>query len=234
MRAAGGRVRCGVSARLGDEGELWLRDGDGERLVRCEAVMAAPGAWARELLPLPAQPLRRHLFVSEDDGGLPSGAPWVWDLDEELYFRREGAGLLLSACDEEPLRCVPTGRPAVDAGEVERLAEGLAGRWPGLSELRVATSWAGLRTLTPDDGFILGADPRRSDLFWCAGLGGHGVTCAIPASALAVEALLERLRPGQGPLLPEDPFPSAHGDLDRLRAAHSPKRFATLTESWDA
>ena len=72
VRAAGGRVRCGVSARLGDEGELWLRDGDGERLVRCEAVMAAPGAWARELLPLPAQPLRRHLFVSEDDGGLPS------------------------------------------------------------------------------------------------------------------------------------------------------------------
>jgi glycine/D-amino acid oxidase-like deaminating enzyme len=94
----------------------------------------------------------------------------------------------------------------------------LAERWPSLGPLELVNTWAGLRCLSPDDGFILGQDPRNDRIYWCTGLGGHGVTCAHPAARLAMAQLTGT---------------SLDKDEELLAKAHAAQRFSTLTETWN-
>ena len=180
-------------------------------------MIIAAGAWSADLLPLPLLAFTRHLF-SCAGALLAADGPWAWDLDEEFYFRRDDALALLCACDEavvpapDPERW-PTPDPGLDAVLLDKAQR----RWPGLGPLQVVERWAGLRTISPDDGFVLGADPRRADIYWCTGLGGHGVSAAIPAARLATQALTGA---------------DLSASDQRLAAAHSPRRFATLEETW--
>jgi glycine/D-amino acid oxidase-like deaminating enzyme len=208
----GAELRTGCEARL-DSGHLLLDDEPTEYA----ALVIAAGAWSASLLPLPVLAFSRHLF-SCAGAQINEDAPWVWDLDEEFYFRRDGALALLCACDETVVHAPdpehwPTPEPSLDALLLAKAKR----RWPGLGPLRILDSWAGLRTITPDDGFVLGADPRRKNIYWCTGLGGHGVTAAVPAARLALAALTGA-----------DLNASDH----RLAAAHSPSRFAILEETW--
>ena len=54
--------------------------------------------------------------------------------------------------------------PAVVDEALEELERKLGSAYPGLLPLEGLESWSGLRVLTPDDGFILGPDPRRAAL----------------------------------------------------------------------
>jgi D-arginine dehydrogenase len=196
------------------EGERLFLDGTE---VSYRALVIAGGAWSSELLALPTQAFSRHLFRCAGTP-LPDGAPWLWDLDEELYLRRDGDGLIASICDEEVVphpdpHAWPPTRPELN----EELHPQFAQRWSKLGPLEIHECWAGLRTLTPDDGFILGRDPRQTSIYWCAGLGGHGVTCAVPAARLALHELT------QGAL---------NADELTCAQAHHPRRFATLRETW--
>jgi len=204
-------LRLNCRARL--EGETLYLNGEEQPY---QALVIAAGAWSRDLLELPVQSFARHLFVSQTEQ--PTGSPWVWDLDEELYWRRQGSETLLSACDERVVHHPdPSQWPSVAGDEEANLNEKLARSWPSLLPLRLSSSWSGLRVLTPDDGLVLGADPRYPEILWCTGLGGHGVTCSVPAARLAVQSLTRR----------------ALGDEDKdLIKAHSPNRFATLSETW--
>lgn len=207
----GAQLRVNCTAQLDGE-TLWL---DGERQPFDHLVIAA-GAWSAELLALPVQAFARHLVLHRTKA--LRAAPWVWDLDEELYWRPHPEGLLLSACDERVVhRPDPEQWPAVVDEALEELERKLGSAYPGLLPLEVLESWSGLRVLTPDDGFILGPDPRRARVLWCTALGGHGVTCCVPAAQLALQAITGR------PL-----------DADQLRnqRAHSAERFATLDETW--
>jgi len=204
-------LRLSCRARL--EGEtLYLND----QAQPYQALVIAGGAWSRELLELPVQSFARHLFVSQTEQSASS--PWVWDLDEELYWRRKGSETLLSACDERVVHHPdPSQWPSVATDEEANLKAKLARSWPSLLPLRLRSSWSGLRVLTPDDGLVLGADPRHPKIMWCAGLGGHGVTCSVPAARLAMQSLTGR--------------PLSDEDKDLIKA-HSPNRFATLSETW--
>jgi len=42
---------------------------------------------------------------------------------------------------------------------------------------------------------VLGRDPHAARVFWVAGLGGHGVTCAWEVGRLAADAILDRAAP---------------------------------------
>jgi len=53
-------------------------------------------------------------------------------------------------------------------------------------------------------------------LIWIAGLGGHGVTCAVPAAELALSTI------------------TAENIAGFDRRAMSVGRFASLSETWDA
>ncbi|HWO41131.1 MAG TPA: FAD-binding oxidoreductase, partial [Candidatus Eisenbacteria bacterium] len=117
---------------------------------------------------------------------------FVWDLSHEIYFRPEGRGLLLCACDQDEL---PPGDPPLERAIQELLAEKIERYLPGLASVPIQRGWAGLRTLVKDGRFIIGWDPIVKGFFWLAGLGGHGVTTSSAVGALAADLLLGRERP---------------------------------------
>lgn len=154
-------------------------------------VILAAGAWAGAIgaavgAPLPLRPTRRHLVVTSPSPIIDAGWPFVWDADSPFYFRPESGGLLLCPCDvEDAADFDETVRP----GRVAEAAEKAARLIPRAAGLQVAHAWAGLRTLTPDDRFVVGPDPRVPGLFWLAGLGGHGMTAGPAVGRLAAELI---------------------------------------------
>ncbi|MDE0881550.1 MAG: FAD-dependent oxidoreductase [Myxococcota bacterium] len=212
-QAAGAEIFLDCEASLID-GELFLNG----KAQDFSAVVLAAGAWSSQLLDLPLQAFSRHLFRCLG-GPLKPSSPWVWDLDEEFYFRSDGDSLLLSACDERVVaEPDPKHWPRSNPDEWGNLRSKVARRWPSLGELELVKASAGLRCLSPDDGFILGQDPRNTGIYWCTGLGGHGVTCAQPAARLAMATLTGA---------------SLDDEEQRLAKAHAAQRFATLTETWN-
>jgi glycine/D-amino acid oxidase-like deaminating enzyme len=126
----------------------------------------------------------------------------VWDVSHDIYFRPEGDGLLLCACDQQEL---PPGDPPVDPAMREVLAQKIHRYMPGLEAVSIHRYWAGFRTISGDGRFVIGWDPQLVGFFWVAGLGGHGVTTSPAVGALAAELLL--------------------GGPDRQADAFSPARF---------
>ena len=193
VRDAGG----GGAVRLGRAAVRLVREGDritgvevGGETLRAPLVVNAAGPWADAiaatagLAPLGLSPCRRHLMVTPPLAGVDPSGPIVWDVDSVAYYRPESGGLLFSGCDEDrldPCDC-PTDEDAM-AAAMERVAT----RFPALAEVGVAHAWAGLRTLSPDRRPIVGPDPRAPGLFWCAGLGGHGICASLGLRRLVGE-----------------------------------------------
>ncbi len=176
--------------------------------ITAKTVVNATGAWANTIAAmlgtnkLPLRPCRRHLFVSPPLEWVDPRWPFVWDVSHDIYFRPEGEGLLLCACDQVEL--LP-GDPPIDPSMGEILAEKIERYIPGLSNVSINKSWAGFRTLTSDGRFVIGWDPQVKNLFWVAGLGGHGVTTSSAVGALAADVIM--------------------GHPNNLTDAFSPKRF---------
>jgi D-arginine dehydrogenase len=140
------------------------------------------------------RPFRRHLIVSAPADEIDRRWPYVWDVSHGLYFRPEGGGLLLSACDETPaVADVCVADPAV----AEQLARKVDLFMPRLADVSVRRMWAGLRTLAPDENFVIGPDPQVEGFIWCAALGGHGVTASAAVGRMAAEAVGGRVTPAE-------------------------------------
>jgi D-arginine dehydrogenase len=169
-----------------------------DEAIETRVVVNAAGAWAGQVAALagasspPLRSCRRHLFLTAPLDWVDRSWPIVWHLSAGLYFRPEPPGLLLSPCDETEH---PAGPVPADPAAAGLLAGKLHGALPDLPDLRLARSWAGLRTLTADGGFVIGRDPHMEGFVWCAGLGGHGVTVSPAAGRLAAEAALGRPAP---------------------------------------
>ncbi len=157
-------------------------------------VVVANGAWAsvRELFggySLPFTPYRRHLLITEPLPQVNPRWPILWVVGEDYYFRPESGGLLMSACDA--VKVTPEQGEITDHAELERIAA-KAARWlPTLINAGIARAWAGMRTFAPDDHFVIGKDPRLEGLYWVAGLGGHGITCAPVVGSLAADWIVD-------------------------------------------
>ena len=181
-----GREFKALKARNGRVLGLETTDG----FIEASKVVVANGAWASLSIcfngyALPFTPYRRHLLITEPLPRVNRRWPVVWVVGEEFYFRPESGGLLMSGCDT--IRVAPDQGETIDHEELERIAA-KAARWlPSLADARVARAWAGMRTFAPDDLFVVGADPRLNGLFWVAGLGGHGITCAPILGTIAAE-----------------------------------------------
>jgi D-arginine dehydrogenase len=176
--------------------------------ISAKVLVNASGAWANRVAELasanrlPLRPCRRHLFVSPPLSWVDAHWPFVWDVSHDIYFRPEGEGLLLCACDQTELA---PGDAPVDESVKELLAEKIEQFLPALSSVSINKGWAGFRTLTPDGRFIIGWDPKVENFFWVAGLGGHGMTTSAAVGELAAELLL--------------------GDREKNSAAFAPERF---------
>lgn len=162
-------------------------------VISAKTLVNASGAWASVVAKLagakelPLKPCRRHLFVSPPLAWVDPSWPFVWDVTHDIYFRPEGAGLLLCACDQTELA---PGDPPVDESVKELLAEKIERFMPALSNVSINKGWAGIRTLTPDGRFVIGWDAKVENFFWVAGLGGHGMTTSAAVGELAANLLL--------------------------------------------
>ncbi len=163
--------------------------------VETQAIVNAAGAWASQIAALcdiaqpQFQPLRRHLYMSTRMPHIDPTAPFVWDDRHGWYCRPESGGLLFSACDET---LVAPDDDDIDPAIHIRLAELLTQHCPALADTQIARAWSGLRTFGPERRFHMGWDAAMPNLYWLAGLGGHGVTCAAAVGRYAAEQIHRR------------------------------------------
>lgn len=212
------RVRARVEA-IEREGEGWRitwRGGSGQAGARLLADAA--GAWADDVAgmagarPLGIAPLRRTVAQLRTDPGPPTDLPLTLGINEDFYFKPQGAGLWLSPHDETP------DVPRDAAPEEIDVATAIA-RFEHVVDWRVVTverKWAGLRSFAPDRLPVYGFDPVRRGFFWFAGQGGFGIQTAPAAARLAAQLLLG---------LPRDEMTAG---LDP--AIYAPDRFKTWLE----
>ena len=192
---AGARLSCGCEFK-----SLTVRDGrvcgveTSDGFLEASNVVIANGAWASVSnsfsgYALPFTPYRRHLLVTEPSPQVNPRWPVIWIVGEEFYFRPESGGLLMSGCDT--VKVTPEQGEVTDPDELVRIAAKASHWLPSLADARVARAWSGMRTFAPDDLFVIGSDPRLKGLFWVAGMGGHGITCAPVVGSLAADWIVD-------------------------------------------
>jgi len=158
--------------------------------TRC--LVNAAGPWAGEIAAMSGaatwrvEPRRRHLFIGELEQPVDPNLPFVWHSDADVYFRPESGGLLMSPCDATPH---PATEPSTDDSAKVLLAEKLLTAFPSLADARIRSSWACLRTFSPDERFVIGRDPAVEGFVWVACLGGHGMTTSAAVGRLAAAAV---------------------------------------------
>lgn len=183
-------LRARVRELLPDARGVRLHDG---RVLEADRVVLAAGAWAAPLAAsagsrIALQPTRRHLLVTRTSRRVDPRWPVVWRDDEPFYARPEAGGMMLSACDEEPID------PDALTAEPRELVRthALARQFLRLDDpLEPARFWAGIRTNAADGRFAIGPDPDVAGLVWVGALGGHGITCAEPVGRIAAEWIVD-------------------------------------------
>ncbi len=174
------------------------RDGAGWRVTTPKGDFAggmlinAAGAWADQVAamagirPLGLTPLRRSMARIPAPGGHdPQSWPQIFGAGESWYAKPDAGALLVSPAEEHPM-------DAHDAWADDMvLAEGLARYEEMMTEpvTRMLSSWAGLRTFTPDRVLAIGPDVAAASFFWVAGQGGYGLQTAPAASALVADLI---------------------------------------------
>ena len=189
----GAVIRYGETVR-----EVQVRDGrtrgvaTEQGFFEADVVVNAAGPWAGPVgtmagaAPIAFHPRRRHLFVTPPLDWVKPDWPFVLNVSDEVYFQPNSGGLMLCPCDEEDL---PPCDPPTDVRAMELLAERLAAAYPAFPDVSIARYWAGLRTFTDDNRFVIGWDPEVEGFFWVAGLAGHGVTTSAAVGSLAAGLL---------------------------------------------
>lgn len=164
-------------------------------------LINAAGAWADQIAalagvePLGITPKRRSIAqLPAPEGADVTGWPMILGAGETWYAKPQSGKLLVSPADADPI--APQDAWADDMV----LAEGIAKfeRAFKFEVRRVETSWAGLRSFSPDGVPVLGPDPHDSGFIWCAGQGGYGFQTA-PASSAFIRDLVAGTNPALDP-----------------------------------
>lgn len=175
----GGRVQCNTAVRNPRRrGSQWVVD-TGHGSFAAPVVINASGAWADQVgaafgaRPIGLQPKQRTVVAFTPPAGITAADRWpfVFDTDEEFYFKLDAGTLLASPADETPV-------PAQDAQPMDMdvaLAVDRVEKATTLNVKRITRKWAGLRSFVADGVPVVGFDPDVPGFFWCAGQGGYGI-----------------------------------------------------------
>lgn len=193
VRAEGGTVRTDSRiAAIRRDGAAWeVATEAGDRFAAPILVNAA-GAWADAVAgmagvaPLGLQPMRRTIVVVDPPPGVDvAGWPFLKTAPDLFYLMPEAGRLLASPVDairSDPCDARPEDYDiALTAARIEE--------YTTLTVRRIAHSWAGLRTFTPDAVPSAGFAADADGFFWLAGQGGYGFQTA-PAMAAITQALV--------------------------------------------
>jgi len=198
-RGAGAVLRTGATVQ-----RVVVRDGRatavalaGGEIVAAEQVVVAAGAWSASLdgLPEPARiplrPVKGQLLRLRD----PEGPGLV-----ERIVRFEGAYLVPRGDGRYVLGATVEERgfdTSVTAGALYELLRAAAEVVPGVQELIVEETLAGLRPATPDNAPVLGRSDAVDGLVWATGHHRNGILLAPVSADLVADAL-----DGQAPPAP--------------------------------
>lgn len=199
FRRRGGSVRRGGRVeqitRVGDRWTVRLSDASS---VKATTVVNAAGAWADQVAsiagvrPLGFTPKRRTAFTTAapQDVSLEH-LPMLYDVDETFYVKPEGDQMLCSPADKTASKPVDA-RP--DTLEIARSLDEIR-EVTTIPARSVRTSWAGLRTFSPDENLVVGADPDVAGFFWLAGQAGYGVQTSPALARFAAAAIVDNETP---------------------------------------
>ena len=191
-RLAGATIRPRTGARevRSDAGRitgLMLDDGT---TVRCDAVVVAAGAWSGCLPGIPAdarvpvRPVKGQTLRLRDPAG-PGLIEHVLRFDSGYIVPRSDGRFVVGATVED--RGFDT---SVTAWGIHQLLRDAAEIVPGLLELIVEETIAGLRPGTPDNAPVLGPTDELDGLYYATGHYRNGVLLAPITAELTVAALL--------------------------------------------
>lgn len=187
VRANGGHVltdqRIQKITRTGSGWAVETAKGQYEAVT----LVNAAGSWVDEIAemagisPLGFTPYRRSMARIPAPGGHDvSNWPMLHGPANSWYARRDAGLLLVSPADEDP------SFPHDAWPDDMVLAEGLERYSAVMTEpvTRLESSWAGLRTFSPDRNLVLGQDAQDASFIWVAGQGGVGFQTCPAASKL--------------------------------------------------
>ncbi len=191
-KSRGAQIRTGARvskiARMGSGWQVTSSIGS----FAAGTLVNAAGPWVdvvarmAGVAPLGFQPMRRSMARIPAPGGHDiSRWPMLMSTGETWYAKPDAGALIVSPAEEHPME------PHDAFADDMVLAEGLARYAEMVTEpvTRLLSSWAGLRTFSPDRVLVIGRDPREPSFFWLAGQGGYGFQSAPAASQLAADLI---------------------------------------------
>jgi sarcosine oxidase subunit beta len=157
------------------------------------AFLLAAGPWSGVVgahfgLEIPVAPVRRQIAVTAPIPGLTRALPFLIDFGQSMYFHYEGGGILTGMSNRHESPGFDT---SVDESWREVHVRAAVRRMPLLADAQIASEWAGLYEVTPDDQPILGRLPQLDNLYACTGFSGHGLMHAPAAGLLVAEEIVD-------------------------------------------
>jgi len=191
LAASGGRLLEGQAVQrllVGQGRAAGVELADGRRLA-ADAVVLAAGAWSRDLPGLPAdcrppvRPVKGQMLALAMDPAKPLLRHVLWCGGIYLVPRADGRLLLGATVEEAGFDT------RVTAGGLLSLLDAAWRVLPGIEELPLLESWAGLRPTSRDDRPILGATPLPG-LFLATGQHRNGILLLPVLADLVAGAVL--------------------------------------------
>jgi len=162
--------------------------------VETDTVICAAGAWSQEIgtwaeVDLPVVPLRRQILVTDPTPWVADDTPFTIDFSTTFYFHREGPGLLVGMSDPDE---TPGFKTTQSQDWLPRLASALERRTPSLTDVGMASGWAGLYEMTPDHNALIGEAKGISRFLYATGFSGHGFLMGPAVGEVMRDLYLER------------------------------------------
>jgi len=165
--------------------------------VAAGMIVNAAGAWGDQvaatagIAPVGLTPKRRTAFMV--DSRWPDSAQWPMtaDVSHNWYANADGPQFLCSPADETPSEPCDAKPEEIDiAIAIDRINAATH-----LDIRSVRSSWAGLRTFSPDEALVIGPDPEAASFVWFVGQGGFGIQTS-PGAGRLVADLVSAGKPG--------------------------------------
>jgi glycine cleavage system aminomethyltransferase T/glycine/D-amino acid oxidase-like deaminating enzyme len=205
-KAAGIRIMEGVGCAGFDieKGRVsGVRLTSGET-IRCETVINAGGAWARDIgalagVPMPLQAVEHMYVVTEAIPGLEQPFPIVRDLDEGIYIKGDSGKLVLGGFEphaklfhtKSPEGNRPFLELAEDWEQFEPFMTAGLNLVPKLGEIGIRHFMNGPESFTPDTRPLMGESPYLRGFFVAAGFNSTGMMSSAGAGKAMAEWVVD-------------------------------------------
>ena len=130
----------------------------GRGTIETDCVILTAGVWSSELLDLPLERERRHMFFTDDAPDFPHELPLTIDFASGFYFHREGAALAFGGREQSLADIAPVA----------------ARRLPAIADLGIRSTWWGWYEMSPDHNALVGAAADPIGVVYATGFSGHG------------------------------------------------------------